>query len=205
MQDLLRKPTPTIYELVLVIPLALIITAFIAVIDISIFDGYVLPQLAECYPENTSDFCIDVRERLGLQPNEQIKIGDLYWDILESIVIIFGTTLFVIRIVFGKLAGARWSLMLFFVASLWFISITILFYSGFIDTFYYILRGIEVPMTLEWLDQSGIFQITKQFGETTSVDKSDLYLTNGIGITVLIGFWFWMHYHHSKRHFRWLN
>ena len=205
MQDLLRRPTPTIYELVLVIPLALILTAFIAVIDISIFDGYVLPQLAECHPENDSDFCNDVRQRLNLQPNEQLKIGDLYWDILESIVIIFGGTLFIIRIVFGKLAGAKWSLMLFFVATLWFISITILFYTGFIDTFYYVLRGIEVPLTLEWLDQSGIFQITKQFGETTSVDKSDLYLTNGIGITALIGFWFWMHYHHSKRHFRWLN
>lgn len=201
MHDLLARPRPSGYEVILVLPLALLITSFIAVIDITIFDGYVLPDLEECFPSNTSEKCNEMRERFGCAQFDQQCIADSYHRMLEDIVIVFGSILFVLRLVFGLLAGAKPSTMLIFIAFLWFLSGTILFYTGWIDTFYYEFRGLEIPDTLAWLNGIGLFVLVQQFGDDPNmVEKSDLYLLNAIGIISLISLWVWMIYHHKKHH-----
>jgi hypothetical protein len=202
MKDLLARPVPSVYELLLIIPIALLLTSFVAVIDATIFDGYVLPDLAECYGTNLSDRCLEIWDRLGCEVGDQRCVGDNYWLILESIVIVFGILLFVLRMFMGIMAGAKLTPMLFFIGFMWFVSGAILFYFGWIDLLYYEVRGLDVPVTLDWLDNVGLFTYIQHLGNTESVDKSDLYLLNILGLVTLIGVWLKLMYLHHKKHLR---
>lgn len=202
MKDLLAKPVPSPFELLLIIPIALLFTSFVAVIDATIFDGYVLPELAECYGTNLSDRCLETWDRLGCDVGDQLCVGDNYWLILESIVIVFSSVLFVLRLFMGFMAGAKPTTMLFFIAGMWFISGSILFYGGWIDLLYYEVRGLDVPETLDWLDGVGAFTFIQHLGDTPSVDKSDLYLLNAGSLLFLVVVWFKLMYLHHKKHLR---
>ncbi len=178
MKDILAKPQPSRDEAILAIVFVFAITIGVGYIDAVIFDTYVKPDM------NGVD--------------DWFAVGVPYWGILSGIVVWLALGLGVLRIVLGKLAGAKTNLMLFFTGGLWTVSTVILYNSGFIDYFYYKLRNLQIPNQLEWLDTIGLFQWTRNLTGNASVEPNDLYLTMGIGVGVLVGLWYLIEMHHRK-------
>ena len=101
--SLVTNSTPVQVEVLIAVVIGFMIVANTTVTDIIFFDDYVLPDLAECFPENQSEHCIDVRERHGLAVDAQNEIGNKYWNELVRQGIFIGLILFVIRMSFGWL------------------------------------------------------------------------------------------------------
>lgn len=208
MKDVLRNPRPSFYELFLIIPFSLFFLLFFTLVDVVLHDSYVLPSIAYCYPSQPNiDFCNEVRDRIqsisgiAIDPTDQIGIGSLYFSFLSGLLAFVFSTMFVMRLVLGKFAGARTSTMLFFIAFLWGLSTIILVYFGWEDTLYFIIKGEDIPDTLPWLNEVGFFHLMKQFGsDPVNVDSIDLKTLNVIGLIFLSGLWLQMMYHHKKQH-----
>ena len=200
MQDVFRKVQPTLPEWLSNFFLGTLATIILfTVIDIVVHDGYVLDDISDCWSGNNSERCIGLYETHNCVVGDQLCLGKNYWSLLTAIVQVTGIFLLVGRIVVGKLAGAKTNPMLFVVGGMWYLSSVILFYFGFLDSLYYWLRGIEVPQKLEWLDGVGLFTLVEKLGVTPSVDISDLYLLNFLGIVIYLGIWIFMVWHHKKK------
>ena len=73
------------------------------------------------------------------------------------------------------------------IALVWGASASTLFLFGILDTFYYVFQEDSIPDQLAWLNNVGVFTETKSFtGDPLIVDKADLFITNLIGIGILI-------------------
>lgn len=200
MQDVFRKVQPTLPEWLSNFFLGTLATIILfTVIDIVVHDGYVLDDISDCWSGNNSERCVGLYETHNCSLGDQLCLGKNYWSLLTAIVQVTGILLLVGRIVVGKLAGAKTNPMLFVVGGMWYLSSVILFYFGFLDSLYYWLRGIEVPQKLEWLDGVGLFTLVEKLGVTPSVDISDLYLLNFLGIVIYLGIWIFMVWHHKKK------
>ena len=65
------------------------------------------------------------------------------------------------------------------------------FMSGWLDAMYYWGRGMEIPSSLPWLNESGMFTFTKTLGsDKINVESSDLYITMGLGFGILFALWY---------------
>lgn len=201
MQDVFRKVQPTEIEWISNIFLGtLLVILMVTVIDIVVHDGYVLDDIADCHASNTTERCVNLYEKHDCEFGDQLCLGNNYWTLLTAIVQVAGISLGVGRIVIGKLAGAKTNVMLFVTGFMWYLSGVILFYFGVLDTLYYWLRGLEMPTTpLDWLDGIGLFTLVQKLGDTTSVDLSDLYFLNFLGVAIYVGFWGYMVHHHRKK------
>ena len=110
---------------------------------------------------------------------------------LQTQAIVLGITMFSIRIGMSKVMKRKIRSITLFVAILYGITVSMFFLSGWLDAFYYIGRGMEIPSSLPWLDSSGLFQFTKTFGnDKLHVESSDLYITMGIGFGFLFALWY---------------
>ncbi len=208
--DFLAKPFPTIDEFIFLTAVVLIVTIFITFIDITIHENYVKLIISECWWNSPTDFkdtefCNTARDTLNdkwwvdyNKPKEAQKLGGIYWSVLNTVPLTFAVLFGGGRIVFGWLAGAKITPMLFIIGILWGASILVLYDHGFIDYFYYALRGLPIPEVLPWLDNSGGFVYLKHLGATNSVDDTDLYTLMGIGVIGYIGVWAFMIHHHNK-------
>lgn len=189
---------------------------FITFVDMMIHDGYVRPIIAECYNENTIEFCEERRfELLNESPianslkdwlltsqDEQLRLGGHYWMALLVIVVFISAIMGVGRIVTGRLAGAKINPMLFIIGGLWAYSVLSLYYFGWLDYLYFVLRGLDVPSELAWLNGVGLFQYVQPYGDTTNVDNTDLYWLMVIGLGLFVGIWWLMLHHHKKGTFK---
>lgn len=191
--DLVRKSVPVQIEGAIVLIIAFIIVANTATTDIIFFDNYVLPAIEVCFPENQEEFCQNIRQRMGLPSNAQLEIGDIYWNELLRQAIFIGFILFGIRIAIGYflmiqgIRKIRASTIL--IAVFWGLAGAGLFLFGFVDTLYFVLQGDDVPEELAWLNNAGLFQETRSFtGDPNIVEKEDLFLTNILGIFIIVSF-----------------
>ncbi len=76
-----------------------------------------------------------------------------------------------------------------FIAVFWGLAGAGLFLFGFVDTLYFFLQGDDAPDELAWLNNAGLFQETRSFtGDPNIVEKEDLFLTNILGIFILVAF-----------------
>ena len=190
MVNYLNKPAPTIPEFLFVITLAIIVISLLTYTDIVMHDFYAKPLISECYPENQSDFCVEIRELHNLESDAQISIGSAYWDVLQTQAIVIGLLLFVFRIGIVFLTKGKINGIGFITAVLWGLTVSLLFLAGFIDYGYYEARGMEIPEKLEWLNESGLFQYTKALGnDPVNVEKGDLFATMLIGIGIILFSW----------------
>lgn len=190
MVNYLNKPAPTIPEFIFVITLAIIVISLLTYTDIVMHDFYAKPLISECYPENQSDFCKEVRELHNLKSDAQISIGSAYWDVLQTQAIVIGILLFIFRIGIVFLTKGKINGIGFITAVLWGVTVSLLFLAGFIDYGYYEARGMEIPEKLEWLNESGLFQYTKALGsDPVNVERGDLYVTMLIGVGIIIFSW----------------
>jgi len=192
--DLVNKSKPIIIEGFLIIIIGLLIVGNTAVSDIIFHDKYVKPVIAECYAENQSTFCKEVRADHQVAIDAQLEIGEAYWNELARQAIVAGVILFVIRISFAIMlakAGVRKIRMTsIFMALFWGLVGSGFFLFGYVDTFYYWFVFESPPPTLEWLDGAGLFVETKTFtGTVEHVEIMDLYLTNILGLIVIGSFW----------------
>ena len=74
-------------------------------------------------------------------------------------------------------------------AFFWGLAGSVFFLFGFVDTMYFLAQGMDAPEELAWLNNAGIFSETKTFtGDPTIVEKEDLYLTNILGIVIIVVF-----------------
>lgn len=207
MKDLLARPFPTTGEFLLMLVMVIAVTVFVTWIDIMIHDSYILPIIAECHVENTTEFCETRRAELihtsffwiDQQADPQLQLGGTYWFVLLSIPITIGVFFAVFRPVMGVLAGAKINPMLFIIGLLWGFSIISLYYTGWLDFLYYFMRDLDIPQTLNWLDGVGAFPLVQSLGPTASVDKGDLFTMMGIGLFGLIGTWAFFIHHHKKK------
>ena len=182
MRDLLARTTPSVFEFFFLYPLVALATVFFAIIDITVFDPFVLPAISANY---------------GAE--DQLAVGNPYWQTLNMIVLVFGAVAGGFRIVLGKLAGARWSSMLLFMGFIYFIATITMFYFGWLDFYYYSLRGQEVPHTLDWLNNAGFFMLVKPLGEDPqNVERSDLFILMFAGSLVLVSMFLVTIHHHKK-------
>lgn len=190
MVNYLNKPAPTIPEFLFVLVLAIIVISLLTYTDIVMHDFYAKPLISECYPENQSDFCVEVRELHNLETDAQISIGSAYWDVLQTQAIVIGMLLFVFRIGIVFLTKGKINGIGFITAVLWGLTVSLLFLAGFIDYGYYEARGMEIPDKLEWLNEAGLFQYTKALGnDPVNVEKGDLFATMLIGVGIILFSW----------------
>ena len=161
--------------------------------DITFFDSYVLPQIAECYPENQSDFCLDLRDQHDCGITDQMCIGDVYWNQVNKQAYGLGAILFFARLIPSLIGhfsqGRKITAVTFFEAFVWGAMAVIIFWGGVIDYGYYVLRGLDIPEQLPWLNSVGAFEFlnTKALtGDILVVEKMDLILTMLLSIGMIL-------------------
>ena len=189
--DYLQKTKPIFSEGILAILIGFLAVFSITATDISFHSDYVLIIESYCYPENQDDFCTHFREKHDLGMTEQSGIGDKYYERLLAQALEIFVILFAVRLVFAYMLqiGARKRIRItsLLIAIVWGASASTLFLFGILDTFYYIFQEDSIPEQLAWLNNVGVFTETKSFtGDPLIVDKADLFLTNLIGIGILI-------------------
>ena len=189
--DYLQKTKPIFSEGILAILIGFLAVFSITATDISFHSDYVLIIESYCYPENQDDFCTHFREKHDLGMTEQSGIGDKYYERLLAQALEIFVILFAVRLVFAYMLqiGARKRIRItsILIAIVWGASASTLFLFGILDTFYYIFQEDSIPEQLAWLNNVGVFTETKSFtGDPLIVDKADLFITNLIGIGILI-------------------
>jgi len=197
--SLVTKSTPVQIEIVIVLIIGFLIVGNTTVTDIVFFDDYVLPDLAECNPQNQSEHCQDVRERHGLAIDAQNEIGNKYWNELVRQGFFIGVILFVIRMSFAWLLSRegvrKIQASTVLMAIFWGVTGAGIFFFGYVDTFYYIIQNEDIPNELGWLNNVGIFVEAKGWtGDPNIVEKEDLFLVNALGVVVLVTFGFMIMY-----------
>ncbi len=193
--SLVTNSTPVQVEVLIAVLIGFMIVANTTVTDILFFDDYVLPDLAECHPQNQSEHCIDVRERHGLAIDAQNEIGNKYWNELVRQGIFIGFILFVIRMSFGWLLARegirKIQTSTILMAVFYGLVGAGIFFFGYVDTFYYIFQNEDIPEQLAHLNGVGIFSEAKGWtGDPDTVDREDLFLVNILGLVVLGAFAF---------------
>lgn len=158
--------------------------------DITFFDFYVLPDIAECYPENQTEHCLQTRELLGCGMTEQECIGNKYWEQVNKQAIGLGAVLFFARLIpslHGYFTQGRRLTWVSFFEPIWWGSLAVLvFLGGVIDYGYYTMRGMDLPDALPWLNSVGLFEYTKQLtGDIAVVESLDLVLTMALSIFLI--------------------
>ena len=191
--EIIKKSVPVLVEGVFILIIAFVIVANTTTTDIIIHDNYILPIISTCFPENQENFCVEIRQRMGLPSDAHMEIGDIYWKELARQALFIGVILFLIRIAIGyflQIQGVRKvRLTTYLMAIFWGLVGTTLFLFGFLDTLYYVFQGEDVPNELAWLNNAGVFQETRSFtGDPSIVEKEDLFLTNILGIIIIISF-----------------
>lgn len=187
MSEILTENASIISELIGLFFITILITGLVVYTDIRIFDDYVGLSIEVCYAQNTEPFCVKIRERLDLPEDAQIEIGNSYWELLMVQMIALPVGFAGFRLLTVLVRKRKLNDIRIFVILLWGLIPLILFMSGIIDVFYYVGRGIEIPDQLEWLNNVGLFEYTKQFGiDPINVEKSDLLLTFGLGVMLIV-------------------
>jgi len=192
-QSLISKSKPILVEGVIILIIGLIVVGSHTQTDITFHDKYVLPIIAECYDSNQSTFCQDVRADHQVDKTAQLELGDAYWNELARQAIMSGVILFAVRmgLAFMIRKIRRIRITTVFVAVMWGVVASSLFLFGFLDTFYYLMQGEDVPQQLAWLDNAGIFTESKSWtGTPDHVEITDLILTNILGLVIIGSFWF---------------
>lgn len=196
--DLLRKAQPSTEEFFFLLIITGIFAGLIIYTDIVVHDTYIRTIVAECTPNNHEGICDLIRAIQGLPMDAQLTIGNAYWGVLLIQVIVFAGIIGILRVMFAKLAGAKIDAMVIFIGLLWFITASAFFFFGFLDAGYYKLRGMEIPLQLEWLDGVGLFTLVQGLGDTSSVDRSDLFVLMFIGLVLVVGLWVLVTHHYKK-------
>ena len=191
--ETIRKSYPVLLEGSFIIIIGLIIVANTTISDIIFHDNYVLPAIERCFPENREDFCTDIRTRMGIPEDAQLEIGNAYWNELARQAIFIGVILFLIRLGIGfflQVQGIRKvRATTILMALFWGVAGTTFFLFGFVDTFYYVAQGQDAPNELAWLNNAGVFVETKSYtGDPNIVEKEDLFLTNALGVMIIVTF-----------------
>ncbi len=190
---LVSKSAPVLIEGLFIIIIGLVIVANTTVSDIIFHDNYVLPAVSTCFPENQETFCQDIRMRMGLAPNAQLEIGDIYWNELARQALFIFVILFLIRVGIGfflQIQGIRKiRTTTFLMATFWGLAGSAFFLFGFVDSLYFLFQGEDAPEELAWLNNAGLFVETRSFtGDPNIVEKEDLFLTNALGIVIIVSF-----------------
>ncbi len=196
--DLLRKPQPSSEEFIFLIVITAIFTGLLIFTDIVVHDSYIKPLVAQCYSENQESICMIIRSINGLPSDTHISIGNAYWGVLLTQAIVVSAIIGSLRIMFAHLAGAKINAMVIFVGFLWFFTAFAFFFFGWLDYGYYALRGMEIPDSLPWLNDTGLFQLVQNLGQTDQVDSSDLFLLMFIGLGIVIISWVIVTHHYKK-------
>jgi hypothetical protein len=177
-------------ELVLALVFAGLIIGGLTFTDIRIHDFYVREIIAECYPQNQTPFCAGIRELHELPKDAHMELGNIYWQILLFHAIWVSVLMGFIRFSFLILSKRKFTGTRIFMIFLWGITASAFFFGGFLDIFYYTSRNMEIPDTLEWLDNSGLFVLSKQLGDDPlHVERNDLFITAGLTFGFLFALW----------------
>ena len=178
--------------------------------DIPMHDNYVLEIVRECHENNVSDFCEGLREKFNCPRTDQLCLGTAYWDTLSQQAMFLGLIMFSIRMSFAYMLQRYLRIPIrittIVIAFVWGITVVIIFMFGFLDLMYYVFQpDIDRPETLDWLDGSGIFIVTREWtGTIEHVELSDLYLTTvagfaNIGFLILISMYIFAEQHFKRR------
>jgi len=161
--------------------------------DIVFFDTYVLPSIVFCHPDNfVAEQCEELRRITGCEDSlDQLCIGEVYWRQLNIQAWGLASVLFLARIVPSIVllaTGRRKFRPIIIIEAFWWAGLAlIIFMAGIIDYGYYTFRGLEIPETLDWLNQVGLFQYTKTItGDPLIVERADLYITLLIGVVGIV-------------------
>ncbi len=191
--EIIKKSAPVLVEGVFIIIIGLVIVANTTTTDIIFHDNYVLPAIETCFPENQEEFCQNIRQRMGLPSDAQLEIGNVYFQEIARQAVFIGVILFLIRLGIGyflQIQGVRRvRATTFLMAFFWGLVGSSLFIFGFVDTLYYVFQDKDAPNELPHLNNAGIFQETRSFtGDPNIVEKEDLFLTNALGLVIIISF-----------------
>jgi len=191
--ETITKSYPVLIEGAFIIIIGLVVVANTTITDIKFHDNYVLPAIETCFPANQEAFCTNIRTRMGIPMDAQTEIGNAYWNELARQALFIGFILFSIRLGIGfflQVQGIRRvRATTFLMALFWGLAGSTFFLFGFVDTIYFVAQGMDAPEELAWLNNAGIFVETKTFtGDPTIVEKEDLYLTNVLGIVIIVIF-----------------
>ncbi len=193
--DTVTKSTPVLFEGIFIIVIGLIIVGNTTITDIIFHDNYVLPAIETCFPENQETFCQNIRARLGVPMDAQLEIGNVYWNELARQALFIGIILFSIRLGIGfflQVQGIRKvRATTYLMALFWGLAGVVFFSFGFVDTLYFLAQGMDAPDELAWLNNAGLFVETRSFtGDPNIVEIEDLYLTNVLGVVIVVALLF---------------
>lgn len=191
--ETVRKSYPILLEGGFIIIIGLVIVANTTITDIRFHDNYVLPAIETCFPSNQEEFCTNIRTRMGIPMDAQLEIGNAYWNELARQAVFIFVILFLIRIGIGfflQIQGIRKvRSTTILMAIFWGLAGSVFFVFGFVDTLYFVAQGMDAPDELAWLNNAGIFVETRSFtGDPMVVEIEDLYLTNALGVLIILLF-----------------
>lgn len=191
MSEVVQETSPLLAELVGLFFISILVSGLVVGTDIVFHDQYVGLDIRICTPDNQELLCMEHRKQKGLPDDAQIEIGKPYWELLaiQAIVIPLGFGIF--RFITIAIRKRKFTGLRVFIILLWFLVPFALFMFGIIDVFYYVGRGLEIPPTLNWLNEVGIFDYTKVLGQDPlNVERGDLIFTFTLGILFIIGLFF---------------
>ncbi len=182
--------SPLVIQLAGLFFLSAVVVGLIVWTDIRFHDDYVGTIIEVCHPQNQENLCMEFRSRLFLPDDAQIDIGNSYWEVLKIQAVVIAIAFGGFKLVNTLARRLEFKPIRIFTILLYAFVPFIFFAFGTVDVFYYWARGMDIPDQLEWLDNVGILEFTKVFGETMHVDRSDLLFTFllGVGLIILLFF-----------------
>lgn len=201
--QIVSRSVPVLVEVAFILVVGFLLVANTTITDIIFHDNYVKPAIAGCHPTNQDVTCVNIRTQMNLPEDAQLEIGNIYWQELNRQALFIGLIMFVIRIgisfILAILKVRKIRITSILMALFWGLIGAGLFLFGFLDTFYYWFQGMDVPETLDWLNNAGLFAESKAwFGTPDNVEIQDLYATNILGLVIISMFIFIMMYTFSE-------
>ena len=181
---------PVFTESIIALLISVMVISNYTVTDINFHDNYVVEVVAECHVNNVSEFCEDLREKYNCSRNDQMCLGKPYWQEQQRQVVWIGFTLFTIRMGFGymlqRYLRKKIRITTIFMAFAWGAMASTMFAFGLLDSLYYVFQGEEIPETLHWLNNNGVFtEIQKWGGTIDNVEQIDLFYANVAGLLLI--------------------
>lgn len=187
MSQTISENTSIFAELVGLFFITILITGLVVYTDIKFFDDYVRPDIVRCHAENQEEVCVEQRRQFGLAEDAQNEIGNPYWQVLMVQYLVIPTGFAGFRFLTIAVRKRKFNALRIFIVTLWFLVPLILLSTGQIDVFYYWARGLEIPDQLDWLNNVGLFEHTKSFGnDPLNVERSDLLFTFALGVIFIV-------------------
>lgn len=170
--------------------LLILMMAFISeftYIDINTHDIYALPWGSLCYQGNTNSDCQNIEQLTNCPNGGDSCIEGKYASMMEEEIFFIAGVMVGIKVGLMVMFRRKFTGTRIFQMVVWGATPVILIWFGWEDFLYYGIRGMSIPQTLPWLDNSGLMPYVDQY-ITHSSDATflSLYIVMALGFVLAV-------------------